>query len=391
VGVCSLLVHRLRAAPPTIEQPTVWVDEIKRGVMVRQVQGQGTLTAEQVRWITAIASARVEEIIVRPGAHVEPDTVLVRLGNPDLELRALEADRQVAAAEADLVNLRATLRSQRLGQESVVAGLRSDLAEAKRRAAADDELAGKGFLSSLEMAQSREREGATAARVEFETKRLQAQSQGDDARLTAQRAQVERLRSIAEFRHREVRALQVSAGVAAVVQELPLQVGQWVSPGALLAKVAQPDKLKAEVRIPETQARDVQVGLPATIDTHNGVVQGKVTRVDPAAHGGTVTVDVALEGPLPRGARPDLNIEGTIELERLENTAYMGRPVFAQPQGTISLFRLNGDGTEATRVTVRLGRSSAKTVEVLDGLRPGDRVILSDLSALGAVDRIRLR
>jgi HlyD family secretion protein len=384
-------LRRLRAAAPTVERSTVWMDTVQRGPMVREVLGQGTLVPEEIRWIAAKANARVERVLVKPGAKVLPDTVLLELSNSDLELAALEADRQLAQGQAELVNLQATLNAQKLAQQSTVATISSDLADARRRARADAELAKKGFLSDLEQGQTLGKADELEGRLGFEKKRLTAQSQGITAQVAAQRAQVERLRSIAEFRRKEVDDLKERAGVTGVLQELPLQPGQAVAAGAILAKVARPDRLKAEVRIPETQAKDVLIGQKATIDTRNGVVPGHVVRIDPAAQAGTVLVDVTLDGALPAGARPDLNIEGTIEIERLASVLFVGRPALGQPGGTIGLFKLEPDGSGAERTTVKLGASSVKSVEILGGLREGDRVILSDMSQWDQVDRIRLQ
>jgi multidrug resistance efflux pump len=387
----SVGLRRLRAAAPTVERGTVWMDTVQRGPMVREVLGQGTLVPEEIRWIAAKTAARVEKVVVKPGAAVKADTVLLELGNSDLELQALEADRQLAQAQAELANLQATLNGQRLAQESVVASLHSDLGEARRMARADEELAKKGFLSDLEQGRTRDRASELGGRLEFEQKRLHAQSQGIAAQVAAQRSQIERLRSIAEFRHREVENLKIRPGVEGVLQELALQPGQSVAAGAVLAKVARPDRLKAEVRVPETQAKDVVIGQKASIDTRNGLVAGHVARIDPAAQAGTVLVDVTLDGPLPAGARPDLNIEGTIEIERLASVVFVGRPAFGQPGSTVGLFRLEADGNGAVRTSVKLGRTSVKVIEILGGLREGDRVILSDMSQWDQVDRIRLQ
>jgi HlyD family secretion protein len=387
----TLGLRRLRAAAPAVERGTVWMDTVQRGPMLREVLGQGTLVAEEIRWIAAKTSARVERVLVRPGAVVRMDTVLLELANSDVELQALEADRQLAQAEAELANLMATLNGQRLAQESVVASLGSDLGDARRRARADEELAKKGFLSELEQGQTRDRASELTGRLTFEQKRLQAQSRGIAAQVAAQRAQIQRLRSITEFRRKEVDELKLRAGVDGVLQELSLQPGQSVAAGALLAKVARPDRLKAEIRIPETQAKDVRIGQKASVDTRNGLIPGHVSRIDPAAQAGTVLVDVTLEGALPEGARPDLNVEGTIEIERLTSVLYVGRPAFGQPEGAVGLFRLDADGTGAERVTVKLGRSSVKSVEIRSGLKEGDRVILSDMSQWDQVDRIRLQ
>jgi HlyD family secretion protein len=383
-------LRRLRAAAPTVDSSVLWFGTVKRGSMLREVQGQGTLVPEDIRWLTAITAGRVERVPVLPGAKVEPDTVLIELANPDVQLAALEADRQVAEAQAQLANMEATLNSQRLAQESAIATLRSDLGDAKRRAQADDELARKGYLSELEHGQTRDRASEMAGRLDFEEKRLASQQKGIAAQVAAQRAQVERLRKVAEFRHQQVDALHVKAGVGGVLQESPLQPGQSVTIGQLLAKVANPTRLKAEVRIPETQAKDLAIGQPAKIDTRNGIIAGKVSRMDPGATQGTVRVDVRLEGELPPGARPDLTVEGTIELEHLNNVLYVERPAFGQPHSTVGLFKCEKDGDIAERVPVKLGASSVKTVEIQGGLAEGDRVVLSDMSQWDHTDRIRL-
>jgi HlyD family secretion protein len=374
-----------------VEKGTVWMDTVKRGPMVREVLGQGTLVPEEVRWIAAKTAARVERVLVKPGATVTAQTILLELSNSDMVLQSLEADRQLAQTQAELVNLIASLKGQQLAQQSVVASLNSELGDARRRAHADNELARKGFLSPLEQGQTEGRSRELAGRLEFERKRLLAQAQGVDAQVTAQKSQVARLRSIAEFRRQEVEDLKVRAGTEGVLQELPLQPGQSVAGGALLAKVARPDRLQAEVRIPETQAKDVRVGQKASIDTRNGLIPGHVSRIDPAALAGTVKVDVTLDGPLPEGARPDLNVEGTIEIERLASVLYVGRPAFGQSEATVGLFRLAPDGVHAERTPVKLGRTSVKNVEIRSGLKEGDRVVLSDMAQWDHVDRIRIQ
>jgi multidrug resistance efflux pump len=383
-------LRRMRAAAPSVDRGTLWIDTVKRGSMLRQVQGQGTLVPTEIRWITAVSPARVEAVRVRAGTPVQADTVLLDLSNPDVELQALEAERQLSQAQAELVNLEASLSNQRLAQESVVASLASETQQANRRAAADNELARKGFLSDLEMAASRDGAATLAGRHRFEEKRLGALARGIAAQVTAQRQQVERLRAIAQFRRTALEQLHVRAGVEGVLQELSLQPGQSLSAGAVVAKVARPDRLKAEVRIPETQAKDVRLGLSATIDTRNGVVTGKVARIDPAVVSGTVTVDVTLTGALPPGARPDLSVDGVIELERLDDVLYVGRPAFAQQDTPIKLFKLD-DEDDASRVEVKLGKTSVRTVEVRGGLGEGDRVVLSDMSQWEQAERIRLR
>lgn len=387
----TLGLRRLRTAAPTVERAAVWIDTVRRGPMLREVKGPGTLVPEDIRWITAVAPARVERILLRPGAAVEADSVLVELVNPDLELQALEAARQLGAAEAELVNLVASLETQRLSQRSAVASLQSQLGDARRRATADEDLSRRGFLSALEMAQSRDRASELGGRLTFEQKRLGVQSRGIRAQIAAQRAQLERLRSIADFRRGEVERLKVRAGIDGVLQELPLQPGQAVTAGTLLAKVARPERLKAHIRVPETMAKDVLAGQRATLDTHNGELAATVSRVEPAVQGGTVLVELQLVGPLPAGARPDLSVEGVIEIERLADVLYVPRPAFGQPGATVSLFRLDADGEGAQRVSVRLGRGSVRTVEVAAGLREGDQVVLSDMSQWDAVERVALR
>ncbi|WP_394823952.1 efflux RND transporter periplasmic adaptor subunit [Pendulispora albinea] len=382
-------LSRMHRALPTVDRATVWIDTVKQGAMVREVQGVGSLVPEQVRWLTATTPARVLEVRARSGATVGPETVVVVLDNPDLVLQSLEADRQKTAAEAELVNLEARLRNQHLAQEAQMVGLRADAVESTRRAEADGELARRGFLSKLEMAQSQGRAESLDGRVELEVKRLGAIEKEASAQLTVQKAQVERLGSIAAFRRRQLEELSVRAGVAGVLADVPVQVGQWVTQGVVLGKVAQPEKLKAELRVAETQAKDVQMGQTVSVDTHNGIVDGKVTRMDGAVQNGTVKVDVTFDGALPPGARPDLSVDGRIVIERLTDVLYIDRPPMATPQGSITAFKVVGN--EAVRVPVQLGRSSVKTVEVVSGLRAGDAVILSDMTAYAAVDRLELR
>jgi HlyD family secretion protein len=390
IGV-SVGLHELRPAAPSVQRTSVWMDTVRRGPMVRDVLGQGTLVPEEVRWLAARSTAQVVRILVEPGAVVQAATVIALLENSELELAALEAERQLSQAEAELVNLQASLSAQELAQESAVATIASDLADAVRQARADDELARRGFLSVLEQEQTLGRERELRGRLEFEQKRRVALARGVQAQVSAQGAQIGRLRSIAEFRRQEIDGLQVRAGMDGVLQQLSIEQGQSVAAGAPLAKLVRPDRLKAEIRIPETRAADLQLGQPATIDTRNGIIRGHVARIDPAAQAGTVRVDVSLEQPLPAGVRPDSNVEGSIELERLPSVVFVGRPAVAQPGTTTTLFKLDADGNGAERTTVRLGRSSVTSVEILAGLREGDRVILSELSQWDDVDRIRLQ
>lgn len=391
ITAISIALSQLKAAAPAVDRTTIWIDTVKRGAMLRQVQGPGLLVPEQLQWVSAVSAARVERIMVRPGSRVDENTILLQLSNPDLELRSLEAERQLASAEAELTTLLAGQRNQRLAQESAVATLRSELRDAKRRAAADEELARRGFLSQLEMSQTSGKAQELQGRLEFEQMRLSALSDGMLAQASAQKAQIARLRSIADFRRKELEALRIPSGFVGVLQELPLQVGQWVAPGTLLAKIVQPERLKAEVRIAEVQAKDIQIGQLASIDTRNGVVAGQVVRVDPAVHGGTVKVDIAIDAALPKGARPDLSVEGIIELERLDDVLFVGRPAFAQSDSRVGMFKLEGDGEYAIRTPVYFGRSSARTAEIKSGLREGDQVILSDMSRWDSNERIRLQ
>jgi multidrug resistance efflux pump len=389
--VITVGLSRLRPAAPTVDRASVWLDTVKRGPMVRQVKGAGTLVPEHIRWLTADTAGRVERIHVRPGATVKKDTLLMELSNPDVQLQALEAERQLASAEADLIRLRMELETQRLAQESSVATLTADAADASRRAEASSELHKKELIAELEVKQTADKAGEMSRRLELERRRLGVVASSMKEQLAAQQGQVERLKAVARFRRTQVESMKVVAGEDGVLQDLPLELGQWVTPGVLLAKVVKPERLKAELRIAETQARDIQPGQKALVDTRNGVVEGTVARVAPAASQGTVRVEVSLPEELPRGARPDLTVEGTVELERLPNVLSVGRPAGAQPNGTVSLFRLIPEGDEAIRVPVQLGRGSVNAVEVLQGLQEGDQVVLSDMAAWDAVERVRLR
>lgn len=396
VGVIALLIavtvfmSRLRRADPVVDRGATLIESVTRGPMLRAVQGQGALVPEDIRFLSALTGGRVERIRLRPGATVKADTILLDISNPDVELAALEADRQVAQAAADLANLRAHLLNDRLGQQSIVAGTRSDLDEAQRRAGADAELSRRGFLSDLEMAKSRDQAKTLTGKLSIEEQRLEAQSRLTTAQVQAADVQLDRMRAIADFRHRSVEALHVKATVDGVLQELPLQVGQSVAAGALLAKVADPTRLKAEVRVPENQAKEVRVGQVAQLDTHLGLVAGKVSRVEPAVQSGTVRVEVTPTQPWPEGARPDLTIDGVIELERIADCIYVARPAVAQPGTTMPLWKLV-DNDHAVRVPVTLGRMSVRTIEVKSGLMPGDRIIVSDMSQWENVQRVELR
>ncbi|MBN1208442.1 MAG: HlyD family efflux transporter periplasmic adaptor subunit [Myxococcaceae bacterium] len=390
VGI-TVGLSQLRAAAPTVERGSVWLDTVKRGPMLRQVKGAGTLVPEYIRWLTADTAGRVERIHVRPGAPVQPDTLLMELSNPDVQLQALEAERQLASAEAQLISLRTELETQRISQEAVIATLDAEAANAGRMATATVALLDRAYVPSLEAQQTREKAGELKLRLELERKRLGVLQASTREQLAAQQGQIERLKAVARFRRTQVESMQVKAGEEGVLTELPLELGQWVTPGMVLAKVVKPERLKAELRIAETQARDIQVGQRAQVDTRNGVVEGTVSRVAPAASQGTVRVEVTLPAELPKGARPDLTVEGTVELERLGNVLSVGRPAGAQPNSTVSLFRLLPGSDEAVRIPVQLGRGSVNAIEVVQGLSEGDQVVLSDMTAWDAVDRVRVR
>ncbi|MCL4847245.1 MAG: HlyD family efflux transporter periplasmic adaptor subunit [Acidobacteria bacterium] len=382
-------VSRLKPAAPSVDRATVWVDTVKRGPMLRQVRGTGTLVPEDIRWIPAVTDGRVERIILRPGAVVTPDTVILELSNPELNQSVFEAELQLRAAEAQLQNRRVELDSQLLTQRAQLATVEAEFRQARLQAEADEILAKDGLTSELTMKISRSRAEELDNRTTIERQRLEMAEKGMRSQIAVQQAEVDRLRTLFELRRSQLDALKVRAGTAGVLQQVPVEVGARVTPGTNLARVADPGRLKAELRIAETQARDIALGQVAAVDTRNGVVAGRVSRIDPAATAGTVLVDVELVGDLPRGARPDLTVDGTIELERLDNVLYVGRPAFGQEQSTVGLFKLDGQGG-ASRTAVRLGRSSVNTIEVLEGLQPGDQVILSDMSAWDAFDRVRL-
>jgi HlyD family secretion protein len=390
VALITLGLSRLEPAAPGVERATVWIDTVKRGPMIRQVRGAGTLVPEEIRWIPAVSTGRVERILALPGTVVEPDTILLELVNPELELTRLEAESQLKAAEAELINLRVQLQSQLFTQQATEASVEAESKQARLQAEADAELARNGLVPDLTLKLSTIRADELAQRAGLEKRRVEITAQAAEAQIAVQQAQVDRARALSNLRRSQLEGLRVRAGAAGVLQQVPVEVGQQVAPGTNLARVAEPKRLKAEVRIGETQARDVQVGQVASIDTRNGVVAGRVTRIDPAVQNGTVTVDVALEGELPRGARPDLSVDGTIELERLASVLYVGRPAFGQEQSSVGLFRLGAGGRDASRTQVKLGRSSVNTVEILEGLNEGDQVILSDMSAWDAYDRVRL-
>ena len=399
VLLVTLGLSRLKPAAPSVEQSTVWIDTVKRGPMLRQVRGLGTLTPMEIRYIPALSDGRVEKILVQVGQEVKANTVLVVLSNPQVEQAAADANFALKAAEADLASQQTQLQSQYLAQKSVAAKANTDFTQAKMKAESDEQLAKLGVISdqNLKISQSTAAQLATAD--DIEKQRVQASMQQLEASVAAQKAKVEQARALYELARQRLDAMAVRAGSDGVLQELSLnvngtpqllQVGQQVTAGTTLAKVANPRKLKAELKIPETQAKDVAIGQPAQVDTHNGVIPGKVIRIDPSVQNGTRTVDVSLVGDLPPGAVPDLSVDGTIDLERLDNVLYVGRPAFGQEKSTVGMFKLEPDGKTADRTQVQLGRSSVNTVEILGGLKEGDRVILSDMSRWDNFERIRL-
>jgi HlyD family secretion protein len=387
----TLVLSSLSPAAPSIEGGTPWIDSVRRGEMVREMRGPGTLVPEHIRYITALASARVERILSVPGAIVQPGTQLLELSNPDVQIQALQAEQQLSEAQAQLVSLHTNLQNQRLTQEGVVATTRTDFEKAKREAMGADTLVAHGLMARNDAALAKDRADELATRYRVEQERLDLMTSTIDSQVAVQTSQVERLRAIALFQQSRVRSLQVRAGDPGIVTDLSLQPGQWVTEGTILAKVVQPGKLKAVLQIPETQAKDVTIGQPASIDTRNGIIRGHVSRTDANATNGTVTVDVALDGPLPAGARPDLSVDGTIEVERLRNVLYTGRPAYGQPNSTIGMFKVTEGGHYAVRVQVQVGRTSVNAIEIIRGLDKGDLVILSDMSQYDNVDRVKIK
>jgi multidrug resistance efflux pump len=387
----TLGLSRLKPAAPSVDEGTLWMDTVRQGQMLREVRGPGTLVPEQIRWVSAVVPGRVDKKLVQPGERVTAATVLLELSNPDVEIQRLQAERSLTESQAQLVSLKTTLETQRLNQAGVVATVRAEYREALRKAAADSDLAVRDLISTSEYARSRDRAEEYTERLEVEQQRLQIYTENIDSQLAVQQTQVRRLKAVADFQRSMVDAMVVRAGASGVLQELPLEVGQWAISGATLAKVVQPERLKAVLRIPETQARDVAIGQTATIDTRNGIVKGHVIRIDPASLNGTVAVDVTFTEPLPKGARPDLSVDGTIEIERLDNVLHVGRPAYGQANSTVGLFRMVKDSREAERVRVELGRSSVNAIEIVRGLAVGDVVILSDMSRWDGVERVRLK
>ena len=400
-GAIALLVlvtaglSRLQPAAPSVEKSTLFMDTVKRGEMLRQVRGNGTLVPEDIRWIPTVNAGRVERILVLPGARVKGDTVLVELSNPEVEQAAFDAEWELKGSEAELANLRVKLSTDKLAQKMAVATAEAGYSNAKVEFEVEDELARSKLAPAVTLKQARTKAEELAKLLDIERECLNASDAAAKAQSDVQEAKVSQLRAQLDLKRQQVDGLKIRSGMDGVLQRLgdptnPLQLGQQLAAGAPVARVANMTKLKAAIKIPETQARDIQLDQMAEIDTRNGVIPGHVTRIDPAVENGTVTVDVALDEALPKGARPDLSVDGTIQLERLENVLYVGRPVQGQSDSQVGLFKVVDGGKGAVRVPVKLGRSSVSTIEVTEGLQVGDQVILSDMSQWDAHDRVRL-
>src|SRR5438034_5880242 len=392
LGAVTIGVSRLKPAAPEVERSTVWTDTVKRGPMLRQVRGLGSLIPSQefTRQIPAETEATVVRILKLPGSQVKSDTILLEMSNPQVEEEAVDARLQLKAAEAEYKSLKVKLQSDLMNQKAGAATVNSDYTQAKLQADTDKALYDLGVISGLAYKNSKSKSDELTTRNNIEDERLDINQKAIETQMLQQQARVDQIRALAQLKQKQLDAMKVRAGIEGVLVDLPLQVGQHVTPGTMLAKVVQPDHLIAELKIAETQARDVQIGQPAVVDTHNGTVSGNVMRVDPAVQNGTVTVDVKLTGELPRGVRPDLSVDGTVDLEKLDDVFYVGRPAFGQENSTISLFKLDPDGRGGVRVPVKVGRASVNAIQVIEGLHEGDTVILSDMSRYDNTDRIRL-
>ena len=395
IAAITVVVYRLKPAAPTVERGTVWTDSVKRGSFLRQVRGLGSLvpSQESVLQIPAETEATIVRIRMLPGSLVKTDTILVDMSNPTVEQAAVDAQLQLKAAEAEYQSQRTKLDSDLMSQKAAAATVKADYSQAQLQSQTDKALYDLGVISGLAYKASKGKADELTTRNGLADDSLISTQKSIDSQLAEQQTKVEQMRVLAQLKQKQLDALKVKAGIDGVLVDLPLQVGQHVLPGAMLAKVVQPNHLMAELKVPETQARDVQIGEPASVDTHNGVIGGTVTRVDPAVQNGTVTVDVKLTGEMPKGARPDLSVDGTIDLEHLDNVLYVGRPAFGQENSTITLFRLDRPvgPTDAIRIPVKVGRASVNAIQVVDGLHEGDTVVLSDMSRWDNTDRIRLQ
>jgi HlyD family secretion protein len=391
IGGVTYGLSKLRPAAPSVDKATVWPDEVKRGPMLVERRGLGTLVPEDIRWITAQTDSRVDRWVLRPGAIVKPNSIIMELSDPILQQTALDSELQLKGAEADYANLRVQVDSELMNQKANEAAVRSDFEQARLQHDVDEKLFKEGIGSDHIRNLSRVKEEQLAIRLQLEGERTRVAADSAKARLAAQQAKIDEQKALYHLKKTQLDALHVRAGIDGVLQLVPVEVGQHVTPGTNLARVADPKKLKAEIKIAETQAKDVLIGQKATIDTRNGVVNGHVSRIDPSVVNGTVTVDVAITDPLPDGARPDLSVDGTVEIANIKDVLFVGRPVHGQSDSTIGIFKIVDDGAEAVRVNVKLGRSSVNTIEIVQGLKVGDKVILSDMSAWDNFDRIRLK
>jgi multidrug resistance efflux pump len=395
VAVLTVAIRSLPSAAPSVDAATVWVDTVQRGTMVRQVRGPGTLVPEQMRWITAVTAGRIEQILSLPGTEVDQGDVIMRMSNPDVDMQLLQAQQQLSQAQANLAQLRTNLRTQELTQRGTVAQMRTQYLDAKRVYETNQRLFDENpdLVARDELERSRESVEELETRLEIEEDRLQVMEETQGDQLDAQMEQIDRLRETVEFNRDRLQSMQVSVPVAGVLAplEIPLQEGQWVQSGQNLSRVVVPGRLKAEIRIPQTQAQDIVVGQRALIDTRTDTIMGQVTRIDPAVRNGTVTIDVTLPEELPPSARPDLSVDGNVVIERLDDVTHVGRPTFGQANQRVSIFKLVEDGAYAERVQIQLGVSSVNEIEVRDGLAPGDVVILSDMSQWDGFDRVRIR
>ncbi len=384
-------LSRLRPAAPSVDGASLFSDTVKRGDLLRAVHGVGTLVPEDIQWIPALTTARVSKIVLRPGAIVKTDSIVLELTNPELQRDTLDAEYQLKAAQAQYESVKAQMGSDILNQKAAAAAVRSEYEQAKIQHAVDEKMLAEKLGAEVTAQLSKVKEDQLAIRAQLEEARSKNAEDTAASRIAAEKSHVDQQRALYALRRSQIEGLHVRAGINGVLQLVPVEVGQSVAPGTNLARVADPKRLKAEIKIAETQANELSPGMKSTIDTRNGVVIGRVSRIDPSVQNGTVTVDVSFDGPLPNGARPDLSVDGTIEIENLKNILYVGRPAFGQPQTTVGLFKVTEDGSEATRTNVKLGRFSVSSVEVLQGLKEGDRVILSDTSAWSSYERIRLK
>jgi HlyD family secretion protein len=391
IGGITYGLSKMKPAAPTLDRSTAVIGIVKRGEMVREVKGNGTLVPQVTRWIPAPADGRVERILVQAGAEVSAGTVIVELSNPQLEQAAIDADFQVKTAQADAENLKVKLQSDNMTQQSQIASINAEYSQAKLQLDSEEQLAKQGLVAELPLKVSRVHVLDLANRLKVEQQRLAISGQSTKAQIKAQQSRVEQLQALAKLRREQVDALKVRAGTNGVLQQISVQEGQQLTPGVNIARIADPASLKAELKVAETQIKDVREQQLAIVDTRNGLIHGLVSRIDPAAREGTFTVDITFTESLPQSARPDLSVDGTIELERLRNVLYVDRPAFGQAQNTVGMFKIDPDGQEATRTQVKLGRTSVSTVEILDGLREGDQVVISDTSSLDNYNRIRLR